>query len=274
MTATLEQIGTTGSPDGPGRAGAPSVREPWAVGLPPAAVTTAGRRRTDMPARGLEAGARAGSPAAGQDVAGAHPALARIPPRRDGLERLHAPARPRVESRRARRDGAQPGAPPRGVRPRRRGRAPPGRSWVPPGLRPRPLRGLRGASRPGLHARRARRLGRRERGRRPGPAPGRPRLHESRAARRARRRGHRGAVRRQGARLGARVLDERQPGARALGPRVARGGRGDIRRLGAHPHGAGGGLRDGGAGARGAAGRRRRAVDAGGTRRRARRARA
>ena len=37
MTATLEQNGTTGSPDGPGRAGAPSVREPWAVGLPPAA---------------------------------------------------------------------------------------------------------------------------------------------------------------------------------------------------------------------------------------------
>ena len=80
-----------------------------------------------MPARGLEAGARAGSPAAGQDVARAHPALARIPPRRNGLERLHAPARPRVESRRARRDGAQPGAPPRGVRPRRRGRGPPGR---------------------------------------------------------------------------------------------------------------------------------------------------
>ena len=72
-----------------------------------------------MPVRGLEAGARAGSPAAGQDVARAHPPLARLPPRRHGLERLHAPARARVEPRGARRDGAQPGAPSRGVRPRR-----------------------------------------------------------------------------------------------------------------------------------------------------------
>src|SRR6478609_3756988 len=140
MTETLEQIGTTGSPDGPGRVDAPSVREPWAVAPSGRRPAAAARRVTDVPARTPEAGARAGSPAAGQDVAGAHPALARIPSRRDGLERLHAPARPRVESRRARRDGAQPGAPPRGVRPRRRGRAPPGRPRVPPGLRPRPLR--------------------------------------------------------------------------------------------------------------------------------------
>ncbi|HET8813124.1 MAG TPA: hypothetical protein VFM67_11050 [Gaiella sp.] len=33
MTATHEHAGTTGSPDGPGRAGTPSVREAWAVGL-------------------------------------------------------------------------------------------------------------------------------------------------------------------------------------------------------------------------------------------------
>ena len=33
MTATLVENGTTGSPDGPSRAGAPSVRETWEVGL-------------------------------------------------------------------------------------------------------------------------------------------------------------------------------------------------------------------------------------------------
>jgi len=42
MTETLEQIGTTGSPDGPGRAGTPSVREAWAVGL-------SGLRRPPLP---------------------------------------------------------------------------------------------------------------------------------------------------------------------------------------------------------------------------------
>jgi hypothetical protein len=42
MTATLEQTGTTGSPDGLVRAGAPSLREAWAVGL-------SGRRGLPLP---------------------------------------------------------------------------------------------------------------------------------------------------------------------------------------------------------------------------------
>ena len=275
MTARLEQIGTNGSPDGLGRAGAPSVREPWAVGLSP------GRGDDRRPAQDRHAGAGASK---------------RVPapaPRRPGRMSqvrillwhgyLLGGTGSNVYTRQLAREWSRAGHDVTVLSQEPRPEAydlggaavvRPDVHRLPPGLRPRPLRGLRGASRPGLHARGARRLGRRERGRRPRAAPGRPRLHEPRAARRARRRGHRGAVRRQGARLGARVLDERQPGARALGPRVARGGRGDVRRLGAHPHGARGGLRDGGAGARGAAGRRRRAVDAGGARRRARRARA
>jgi hypothetical protein len=42
MTATLEQTGTTGSPDGPIRAGAPGARTAWAVGL-------SGLRRPPLP---------------------------------------------------------------------------------------------------------------------------------------------------------------------------------------------------------------------------------
>ena len=68
MTETLEQIGTTGSPDGPGRADAPSAREPWALAPSGRRQAAAARRVTDVPARTPEAGARAGSPAAGQDA--------------------------------------------------------------------------------------------------------------------------------------------------------------------------------------------------------------
>ena len=92
------------------------------------------------------------SPPPGGDRA--HPPLARLPPRRHRLERLHAAARARVEPRGARRDRAQPGAATRGVRPRRRRDRAPGRRRVAARLRARPLRGLRrAAARPGLHPR-------------------------------------------------------------------------------------------------------------------------
>ena len=91
-----------------------------------------------------------------------------------------------------------------------------------PDLRPRPLRGVRGQAPPGLHARRARPLGRGERGRRARAPSGRPRLLQPRAARRAGRRGDRRALRGQGARLGARVLDARAARARGVGTRGAR----------------------------------------------------
>ena len=74
-------------------------------------------------------------------------------------------------------------------------------------------------------------------------SPGRPRLLQPRAARR--RGGPRGrsAVRRQGARLGARVLDARAPGARGMGREVLASGDDRVRRLGAHPRGARGRVR-------------------------------
>ena len=73
--------------------------------------------------------------------------------------------------------------------------------------------------------------------------PGRRRLHEPRAPRRAGRGGDGSAVRRQGARLRARVLDARQRRALGLGSRSARRRARDVRRLGAHPRGPGRGLR-------------------------------
>ena len=92
-----------------------------------------------------------------------------------------------------------------------------GRRRSPARLRPRPLRGVRGEARPGVLSRRARRLGRAECGRGPRAAAGRPRLRESRAPRRAGGCGDGCALRRQGSRLGARVLDARQCGARRPG---------------------------------------------------------
>ena len=68
----------------------------------------------------------------------------------------------------------------------------------------------------------ARALRRGERGGAARAAAGRPRLRQPRPARRARRRGDRRAVPREGARLGARVLDARQRRARGVGARVAR----------------------------------------------------
>ena len=71
-----------------------------------------------------------------------------------GLERLHAGARARVEPRRARRHRRLPGAAPGALRPRRRdGRAARSCRRAAARLRPRPLRGARGAAAPGLHAR-------------------------------------------------------------------------------------------------------------------------
>ena len=65
---------------------------------------------------------------------------------------------------------------------------------------------------------------------------GRRRLHESRPPRRPGRRRDGRALRRQGARLRARVLDARERRALGLGRRGPRRGAGDVRRLRAHPH--------------------------------------
>ena len=84
---------------------------------------------------------------------GADPPLARVPPGRNGLERLHARARAGVESRRARGDGGLPGAGAGAVRPRgSAGRAAGAAGRSPAGVRARPLRGPRAAAAPGLHA--------------------------------------------------------------------------------------------------------------------------
>ena len=91
---------------------------------------------------------------------------------------------------------------------------------------------------------------------------GRPRLREPHPARRPGRRRGRPAVPRQGARLGARVLDAREARADRLGARVARGGRGGLRRLGAHPRRGRGRGRPRRARRRGPAGRGRRRVPA------------
>src|SRR5438034_11085290 len=67
--------------------------------------------------------------------------LARVPPRRHRLERLHAGAGARVESRGARRHGRLPGAAPGALRRRPREGRPAGATGRdPPGLRARPLR--------------------------------------------------------------------------------------------------------------------------------------
>src|SRR5690348_8343485 len=169
----------------------------------------------------------------------AHPHLARVPPRRYGLERVHACARTRVEQRRARRHHRLPGAPPGALRHRRRARRRAGAARPAAArVRPRPLRGARGEAPAGPHARGARALRRRKRRRSARPASGRPRVREPRSARRAGRRRERRALRRQGARLRARVLDAWTPRARTLGSRGARRRRRDLRRLHAHPRGA------------------------------------
>ena len=148
-----------------------------------------------------------------------------------GIERLHAPARARVVERRARRRRPLSGAAAGGVRPRR---APTVARPDVGGLLPifvldryegYEVRLLQDCSRGGARA-----LGGVERGGRARAAAGRPRLLQPRAARRARRRGVRRAVRGQGARLGAGVLDARQRGARRRGERARLAGRGDVRR--------------------------------------------
>ena len=81
--------------------------------------------------------------------------LARIPPGRDRLERVHARARARVGPRRARRHGVLSGSASRAVRPRRRqGRAPDIGGLLPVFVLDR-YEGLRGAPPPGAEPRRA-----------------------------------------------------------------------------------------------------------------------
>ena len=144
------------------------------------------------------------------------------------------PARPGVVAGRARGNGPQPGASAGGLRPRWRGDRAAGRRRFPARLRARPLRGLRRRP-PGsrLHAGGARAMGRRQRGGRTRASARRPRLRQPRAARRPGRGRDGGAVRREGARLGARVRDARAPGPRRLGGAVARGRARDVRGLGA-----------------------------------------
>ena len=72
--------------------------------------------------------------------------------------------------------------------------------------------------------------------------------------------GERRALRGQGARLRARVLDAREPRAAGVGEGVARRSRGRLRRLAAHPPGARGGRRSRRARPRGPARRGRRRV--------------
>ena len=139
----------------------------------------------------------------------------------------------------------------------------PGHRRAAAGLRPRPLRGHggRGSAGPDRGRARALRDGERRRARERtcpptsssrttsllgGPVGG----------------GDRRALRGQGARLGARVLDARERGAVALGERVTCGRRGRVRRLRAHPPGARGGRRPRRPRARGPAGRRHRRVRA------------
>ena len=210
----------------------------------------------------------------GQDVLRAHPALARVPARRHRVQRLHPAAGAGMVPRGSRRHRPEPGAAAGDVRPRRRRNGPPRRGRLPPGVRARPVRGIRRrAAPPGLHASRARGVGGGQRRSRPAAHAGRPRVHEPRPARRPGWRRLGGSVRRQGARVGARILDARETRPGELGRGGARGGARDVRRLGAHPGGRRGRLRPHRACLRGAAGRRRRAVAPRGARRGARAAR-
>ena len=145
--------------------------------------------------------------------------MARLPPGRDGVERLYAGARAGVGSARPRGRRLLPGAPSGGVRPRRRHGRPAAARRAAPGLRARPLRGHGGPLPPGLHCRRAGALRRTERRRRARAPAGRLPPHEPRPPRSAGRRLGRNAIHRQGARLGARVLDARERGALRLGAR-------------------------------------------------------
>ena len=197
------------------------------------------------------------------------PHLARLPARRHGFERLHPRARARVGGAghdvtvvcQERAAGA--------LRPRRRARRAPGAAGrTAPGLRARPLRGSAPEGDPGLHARRACTLRRGERRRPRRAAPGRSRVRQPHRPGRAGRRGCRLALRGEGARLRARVLDARQRRADGVGERGARARRGRLRRLRAHPARGRGRRRPGRSRPRGAPGRRRRRVPAAPARRR------
>ncbi len=134
---------------------------------------------------------------------------------------------------------------------------------APARVRPRPVRGDAGEAPPGHLAGRARSL---RRGQRLRPARARtcrPGLRQSRAPRRPGGSRERPALRRQGPRLRARVLDARQRGARPLGARDARRRPRRLRRLGAHPGGARGRRRPRRSGLRGPSRGRRRDVPAG-----------
>ena len=108
--------------DAGGRAGAhlePGRRAALRALLPPDLTPPSDGRGVPQPPSASRHRVRAGLQA-GCDHA--HPPLARLPARRHRLERLHAHARARVEPRRARRHRPLPGAAPRALRPRQRRR--------------------------------------------------------------------------------------------------------------------------------------------------------
>ena len=105
---------------------------------------------------------------------------------------------------------------------RRRGRPTGAARRTAPGLRPRPLRGLRAQLLQDLTTVRARALRGCERAGAREPPARRPRVREPRPPGRRGRGGYRRTLRRQGARLRARVLDPRERGARRGGARGAR----------------------------------------------------
>ena len=153
------------------------------------------------------------------------PALARLPARRHGLERLHPGARAGVDAGRARGRRSSARSPSRSST-TSAARGPCGRtsagccrsscSTATRATRSSSSRTARGPSSTRWVERNAAAL--REH------AAGRPRLREPRPARRPGRRRERRAVRGQGARLGARVLDARQRGAVGVGAGGARRG--------------------------------------------------
>ncbi len=191
----------------------------------------------------------------------ADPVLARLPARGHRLEHLHARRRAGVGrvpgttwscSARTRRPSAS-------TSPARRSSA---LSWT-RGCRPSWSTGTRGWSRccsRTCHPGRARALCRAERGSAPRAPPGRPRLRQPRPDGRAGGSGERCPFRRQGPRLGARILDAGQSRALGVGRDLAQRGGSRLRRLRTHPWGAPRRGRRRRARSRGTAGRGRRAV--------------
>ena len=130
----------------------------------------------------------------------------------------------RMVPRGSRRHRPEPGAAAGDVRPRRRRDGPPRRGGLPPGVRARPLRGIRRrAAPPGLLPR-ASWTWVEANAAASGSSSCRPRVHEPRPARRPGWRRLGAPFRRQGARVGARILDARETRAGELGRGGACGG--------------------------------------------------